>query len=547
MRDENIVSMTIALKVHPSFFKEFATKTWVSPADVIKELIENAFDEDATRVLITILNDNSISIEDNAGMDESEIQKFLLLGSPHKKLDSISPRFKRIRTGRYGTGRLSFLTSFEKMKIRTRKGNYHKAFLIDTSSLDALFTGKSNLREIRESPLSRDGTEIMVSDAKSLVDELRLIKEIRKLAVLRHPLFEVYIKKSEKFKEWNFTNSELIRVPDIQGHKIPLNFDKGNIVGEITVARRPLTEDERGIAVMVGGHIVMRTLFGYDTKIPRVTGFVRCDSLTSRFADKSAIIEDKEFERFSSVMKKFIIDTVIPSLTLYEDVLVTREESKIYKQIDKVLGQAVIETLEPFEEIEGYEIVETKKVVSRPSKKTSAIPAEDNLFDKSVEEEYKDLTKKEIKWSRDSLDEKGGIQQTAGIEDNTLPNYLNSNQNMDNNNYENVTVTTQIKKPLIKKTFALKKIGYKIIPYEDETDSRYSFINENVVFVNKANPTYKAESSRGDEFLLRHIMNIVAQAVAESRHPEGKEALELQNRLVSEAIRIHDTFLSKTP
>ena len=246
-------------------------------------------------------------------------------------------------------------------------------------------------------------------------------------------------------------------------------------------------------------------------------------------------------------MKKFIIDTVIPSLTLYEDVLVTREESKIYKQIDKVLGQAVIETLEPFEEIEGYEIVETKKVVSRPSKKTSAIPAEDNLFDKSVEEEYKDLTKKEIKRSRDSLGEEGGIQQTAGIEDNTLPNYLYSNQNMDNNNYENVTVTTQIKKPLIKKTFALKKIGYKIIPYEDETDSRYSFINENVVFVNKANPTYKAESSRGDEFLLRHIMNIVAQAVAESRHPEGKEALELQNRLVSEAIRIHDTFLSKMP
>ena len=547
MRDENIVIMTIALKVHPSFFKEFATKTWVSPADVIKELIENAFDEDATRVLITILNDNSISIEDNAGMDESEIQKFLLLGSPHKKLDSISPKFKRIRTGRYGTGRLSFLTSFEKMKIRTRKGNYHKSFLIDTSSLDALFTGKSNLREIRETRLSRDGTEIMVSDAKSFVDELRLIKEIRKLAVLRHPLFEVYIKKSGKFKEWNFTNSELIRVPDIQGHKIPLNLDKGNIVGEITVARRPLTEDERGIAVMVGGHIVMRTLFGYDTKIPRVTGFIRCDSLTSRFADKSAIIEDREFERFSSEMKKFIIDTVIPSLTLYEDVLVTREESKIYKQIDKVLGQAVIETLEPFEEIEGYEIVETKKVVSRPSKKTSAIPAEDNLFDESVEEEYKDLTKKEIKRSRDTLGEEGGIQQTPGIEDNTLPNYLYSNQNMNSNNYENVTVTTQIKKPLIKKTFALKKIGYKIIPYEDETDSRYSFINENVVFVNKANPTYKAESSRGDEFLLRHIMNIVAQAVAESRHPEGKEALELQNRLVSEAIRIHDTFLSKTP
>jgi hypothetical protein len=539
--------MTIALKVHPSFFKEFATKTWVSPADVIKELIENAFDEDATRVLITILRDNSISIEDNAGMDESEIQKFLLLGSPHKKVDSISPKLKRVRTGRYGTGRLSFLTSFEKMKIRTRKGNYHKSFLIDTKSLDALFTGKSNLHEIRETRLSRDGTEIIVSDAKSFVDELRLIKEIRKLAVLRHPLFEVYIKKSAKFKEWSFSDAELIGVPEIQGHKIPLGLDKGNIVGEITVARRPLTEDERGIAVMVGGHIVMRTLFGFDSKIPRVTGFVRCDSLTSRFADKSAIIEDKEFERFSSLMKKFIVDTVIPSLTLYEDVLVTREESKIYKQIDKVLGQAVIETLEPYEEIEGFEIVETKKIVSKPTSKSSSIPAEDNLFDKSIDDEYNDITKNEIKRSTDTVSEKGRSQQTLVGGDNTVPNYLYSGQSADGENYENVTVTAQIRKPLIKKTFALKKVGYKIIPYEDETDSRYSFINENVVFVNKANPTYKAESSRGDEFLLRHIMNIVAQAVAESRHPEGKEALELQNRLVSEAIRIHDTFLTKSP
>lgn len=538
--------MTIALKVHPSFFREFATKTWVSPADVIKELIENAFDEDATRVLITIHSNNSISIEDNAGMDEDAIQKFLLLGSPHKKVDSISPKLKRVRTGRYGTGRLSFLTSFENMKIRTRKDNFNKSFLIDTKSLDALFTGKSDLRETREPQLSRDGSEIIVSDAKALVDELRLIKEIRKLAVLRQPMFEVYIKKSNKFTEWNFSDAQLIRFPEIQGHKIPVNLDRGNIVGEITVARRPLTEDERGIAVMVGSHIVMRTLFGFDTKLHRVTGFIRCDSLTSRFADKSAIIEDKEFEKFSSVMKKFITDTVIPNLTLYEDVLVTRGESKIYKQIDKVLGQAVIETLEPYEEIEGFEIVETKKIVSKLSNKLPSITAEDNLFNNAVEDEYKDITKNETRGARDIANEKERNQQGLEIESNMSNVYPYSGSN-DNQSYENVTITTQVKKPLIKKTFALKKIGYKIIPYEDETDSRYSFINENVVFVNKANGTYKAESSRGDEFLLRHIMNIVAQAVAEARHPEGKEALELQNRLVSEAIRIHDTFLTKAP
>ena len=105
--------------------------------------------------------------------------------------------------------------------------------------------------------------------------------------------------------------------------------------------------------------------------------------------------------------------------------------------------------------------------------------------------------------------------------------------------------TRKVRKPILKKTFALKKIGYKVIPYEDESDSRYSFTTENVVFVNKANSTYRAEASRGDEFLLRHIISIVAETIAETKHPEGKDALELQNRLVAEAIRIHDYSIMK--
>jgi hypothetical protein len=103
----------------------------------------------------------------------------------------------------------------------------------------------------------------------------------------------------------------------------------------------------------------------------------------------------------------------------------------------------------------------------------------------------------------------------------------------------------KVRKPIIRKTFALKKVGYKVIPYEDETDSRYSFRSENVVFVNKANSAYSSEAKRGDEFLLRHIIRIVAEALAEAKHPEAKEALELQNRLIAEAIRIHDHSVSK--
>jgi hypothetical protein len=543
--------MGTALKVHPSFFKEFATKTWVSPAEVVKELVENAFDEDATKVLITILNGDSVCIEDDAGMDQEGVQKFLLLGSPHKRIDTISPKFKRVRTGRYGTGRLSFLTSFEKMKIRTRQGTFDKSLLIDSNSLDKLFTGNSELKELRESPLKRNGTELTISGSKVQIDEPRLIKEIRKLAVLRHPLFEVSIKRADRFREWDFSSAEAIKAPDIQGHRIPVTLDDGKITGEIAIARRPLSDDERGIAIMIGNHIVLRTSFGFDSKLSRVTGYVRCDNLTSRFADKSAIIEDEEYERFNKQMKILVIDTVIPSLAEYEDVLITREESKIYRQLDKVLGQAVIETLESQEEIEGYEIVETRNA-NLSSGDTSSIPAEVPSTKESIdlENEYSDIErhgtpaagsdefglekshqKNEISTVPAEVQAAGGIIPSGQITTFSEQTTEHPTANI---------ATTKIRKPILKKTFVLKKVGYKVIPYEDESDSRYSFVNENVVFVNKANPTYKAESSRGDEFLLRHIMNIVAQAIAEARHPEGKEALELQNRLISEAIRIHD-------
>lgn len=556
--------MTVELKVHPSFFREFATKTWVSPYEIVKELVENAFDEDATTVLITILRNGSILIEDDAGMDAEGMEKFLLLGSPHKKYDSISPKLRRIRTGRYGTGRLSFLTSFESMKIRTRRESFNKSILLEASVLDNLFAGNTPLTEIGEPPLNRNGTELSLIGPKQPVDVFKLTKEIRKLAILRLPLFQVFIKSSDTIKEWDFTGAEVIKAPDIQGHRIFVNLDSGKIVGEVIIARRPLSEEENGIAIMVGNHVVTRSSFGFDNKLKRATGFVRCDSLTSRFADKSAIIEDEEYAKFYKSMQTFIADTVIPSLSEYEDVLITREESKIYKEIDKVLGQAIVENIET-EEVEGYETVEVKQLSTKgrghfedsvPESKehegaagiSSSVPSKNHedvegpVSPQSLEEGVRPIHTVEGAGRSSSHDFSDREMASLTYSDSQGMEHFGQLPADAGGTGQAVSTATirRIKRPILKKTFALKKVGYKVIPYEDESDSRYSFTNENVVFVNKANSTYTAESRRGDEFLLRHMIGIVAEAIASSKHPEGKSALELQNRLVAEAIRIHD-------
>jgi hypothetical protein len=557
--------MTAELKVHPSFFREFATKTWVTPHEIVKELIENAFDEDATQVIVTILANGSIIIEDNAGMDRNGMEKFLLLGSPHKAQESISPKLKRIRTGRYGTGRLSFLTSFEQMKIRTKRDNYSLCVMIDAKTLDNLFSGRAELETITDPLLGRNGSELTLIGPKIMVDVNRLSKEIRKLAILRHPMFEVSIKSAETFIEWDTRGSQLIKPPDIQGHRIPVSLDDGKITGEIVIARRPLSEDEKAIAILVGNHIVTRSNFGFDAKFSRVTGHIRANSLTSRFADKSALIEDEEYVKFNRLMKSFIADTVVPSLTEYEDVLITREESRIYKEIDKVLGQAIIENVETEEEVQSYENIDVQtQVTSLPNSTTVAervsigtVSSEEAHLDikpnleSNLDEDGRNMTSSaESKKSNLSLDYGQRDQKNLShpetsaqiIEQITLQPQGGREQNNAN---LSPTLQRRVKKPVIKKTFALKKIGYKVIPYEDESDSRYSFTSENVVFVNKANSTYRAEASRGDEFLLRHIIGIVAETIAETKHPEGKEALELQNRLVAEAIRIHDYSVIK--
>ncbi|MDQ3977306.1 MAG: hypothetical protein M3264_12345, partial [Thermoproteota archaeon] len=478
----------------------------------------------------------------------------------------------------YGTGRLSFLTSFDSMRIRTRRDDFSKSILIDGNTLDKLFRGNVELEEIKEPMLDRNGTELTMKNSKVVIDIFRLTKEIRKLAILRHPMFEVYVKEAENFVEWNFDRAQMIKAPDIQGHRIPVNIDNGRISGEIVIARRPLSEDERGIAVMVGNHIVTRNNFGFDTKLNRVTGHIRCDTLTSRFADKSALIEDEEYLRFNQLMKTFIIDIVLPSLTEYEDVLITREESKIYREIDKVLGQAIIENIESQEEVQGYEVVDMKEIIKGGDVldpnigKVEEIPSE---FIASKDEssnyrlshtsgqsqdfaEVQQATPNENSSNVSQIDleeqqqMQQAVQQTSSEElfeqssSNTISQQAELVQVVDQKDINGMVIRTRkVKKPIVKKTFALKKIGYKVIPYEDESDSRYSFTNENVVFVNKANSTYRAEAARGDEFLLRHIINIVAETIAESKHPEGKHALELQNRLVAEAIRIHDYSVIK--
>lgn len=567
------MSERLTLKVHPLFFKEFASKTWTSASRVVAELVENSFDEDATRVLVTVLNDGSIIVEDDAGMDEDALRRFLLVGSPHKQEEQRSPRFKRLRSGRYGIGRLSFLTAFKRMTVKTRRDKFHSAFELDENVLARLASGKAMLRQVDEPPLNRDGTEIRLLEPRGKVEYLRLMRELRKLECLKQPFFELYLKSSSKLMEWSFTGAERVTPPRINGLRIPIS--ELGLEGEIIISKKPLPEDERGLAVIVGGHAVCRSSFGISgVAAERITGWVRGEGLTARFADKSALVEDDAYERFSRRVKSLLKEKVIPTMNEYVEVEITREELRVYRQVDQLLADAVHRV---FESTEEDDLASESKVtrIEDEEAKEILVPTLSNGQPPSTErggfETPKEpvLALKELgncnsmrtgekllaclEGEKDRNDAYGlstdldevsrqrsipisnpSLSRPGSITVHSMPLVENSVQQ----NWSLKRVFKAVGSGQVRRTFKLKRVGYRVVPYEDEYDCREAFAEGEVIYVNKAHPVYRAEAEKGRELLLRHIVRLVSKVIALNYHPEGREALELQNRLIAEAIRL---------
>ncbi len=547
--------MVSSLRVHPSFFKEFASKTWTSPYGVVAELVENSFDEDATKVVITLLRDGSIVVEDDVGMSAGDFESFLLVGSPHKAEERLSPKFGRPRSGRYGTGRLGFLTAFGKMVVRTRKRDHVKAVLVDERVFEQLAGGEAELKSLDYSPLDRDGTEIKLMEPSIQIDPLKMRRELRRLAILRYPFFEVYFKEAADFKTWSFEGTERMEPPQTEGLLIPVNLP--DITGEVVVAKRPLPEEERGLAVIVGSHMVERRSFGFD--VERITGWLRCDNLTTRFADKASLIENNAYELFQSKVKTLMRDEVLPKAKGLIEAIITTEETRVYRKVDSLLANAVHIVLHPSDEVlEPWEAAGGTPVYS----KSASSYTEQTSADRGVGKEQESVTVQPTQSQEQNTGNAGtfvnespsesanqriepSMPSLASTRDET-PAQLESNtqintqlSQIDGQPSEPLTIQSRsLGKVRVRRTFTLKKVGFRVVPYEDEADEREAFAEGAVIYVNKAHSAYRAEALRGSNILLRHVVRLVSKVIALEKYPEGREALDLQNRLIAEAVRL---------
>ena len=272
--------MELQLTVNDNFFAELTQRLWKNSSDVVRELVQNAYDADASKVIVTFLP-NGLIVEDDGGMDPARLRSFLQVGGTHEDVE-FTARGRRV-VGKYRVGRLSALGAFSRMLVRTRLDDYHVSFEFSVEDLHRLSQGTVNIDDRGRAPLKRNGTEISLVEqtAETKFDEV--MTALVQQPILRTPGFEVYVRRASEFEEWNLEGAERVLPRDIPGIKLEVNIvGPLAITGLVTIAADsalPLSEEDRGIGIVTSSHLVERSLFGYENspyRFDRVTGYVEC-------------------------------------------------------------------------------------------------------------------------------------------------------------------------------------------------------------------------------------------------------------------------------
>ena len=89
---------------------------------VLSEIVANSWDADATRVDITIYDDEIVIKDDGCGMSAEDINnKFLYVGYQKREQSVESPKYNRKYMGRKGIGKLSMFSIAREVDVVSKK------------------------------------------------------------------------------------------------------------------------------------------------------------------------------------------------------------------------------------------------------------------------------------------------------------------------------------------------------------------------------------------------------------------------------------------
>ncbi|MFI5294381.1 MAG: ATP-binding protein [Thermodesulfovibrionales bacterium] len=484
----------IPVTVDKSHIITIGERLYTESIEFVREIVNNAYDADATLVEITVSEDN-IEIRDNGtGMDRDGLRQYFSIGSQLKLHTSKSPLYHRDRIGQFGIGKFASLSACERFEVLTKKGDFVGRVIFDKTEWEkAGGTWNLPLELLPPDFRKTDGITVMLTGLNRRFEPSDIEARIIEGTPLKAPNFRVKL------------NNHTLTPRSLAGHKVPFleGTEFGAVHGEIIILPQTMASTaELGIEIKVKQVTVRRELFGMETwgKImARVRGEVNADFLPIT-SDRTGFIRDSaEYRAFLSVMDKVIeeIKKVLHRLTAKkEGRVVSRALNEALHRIYKALSHNP--ELSPFG---------TLPIADEAGK---GIGGAGLLSEKKAEE--------------------------TGIGDNASPTGEEKEKTPVKKKRKKRPQVKRLTPNAVIKKMKFGQYGVSCIVDSFGEEGSEVFTEETTIYINRDHPLYKRESGKADTHTL-NLARLITQEIAlmkDSKNP--RQAFERQSRLLKDAF-----------
>ena len=478
----------IPVTIDKSHIITIGERLYTESIEFVREIVNNAYDADATLVEIVVTED-VIEIRDNgSGMDREGLKQYFNIGSQQKLYDAQSPVYNRDRIGQFGIGKFASLSACKRFEVITKKDNFVARVIFDKEQWEKAGDPWQLPLEILPADFRKqNGITVILMGLARRFDPRDIEAKIIEGTPIKAPYFRVRI------------NNHTVTPRSLSGHRIPIleGTSSGPISGEIIILSETASAaTDLGIEVKVKQVTIKRELFGMETwgkGMARVRGEVNADFLPIT-SDRTGFIKDSgEYKEFLQVMAKIIegVKVALHKLTLKkEGKKVTRALKEALQRIYKAL--AANPDLSPFGALPIGDEARGSGNAAEVSQKKEG-PKEEEI---KIEKKLKAPEKKKKKKPK----------------------------------VKRLTPNAIIKKIKFGET------GVSCVVDSFGEDGSEVFSEETTIYINRDHPLYKRESAKVDTHTL-NLARLITQEISLMKDPRNpRQAFERQSKLLKDAF-----------
>lgn len=477
----------ITVTIDKSHIITIGERLYAESIEFVRELVNNAYDADATLVEI-IVSEDAIEIRDNgSGMDIDGLRQYFNIGSQQKLYSSKSPLYNRDRIGQFGIGKFASLSACRRFEVITKKDDFVGRVVFDKEQWEK--TGDAWQLPLEILPpdfRKQNGTTVILIGLDRKFDPNDIEAKIIEGTPVKAPHFRVKI------------NNHTVTPRSLSGHKMPFleGTSFGPVSGEIVLlSETASTATELGIEIKVKQVTIRRELFGMETwgkAMARVRGEVNADFLPIT-SDRTGFIKDSaEYQEFLKIMEK-IMENVKAAL---QKLSLKKESKKVSRALKEAL-QRIYKALSANPDLSPFGALpigdETKGIgnAAEVAKKKGLKEGEVKAEEKPISPEKKKKKKPKVK--------------------RLTPN-------------------------AIIKRIKFGETGVSCVVDSFGEDGPEVFSEETTIYINRDHPLYKRESAKIDTHIL-NLARLITQEIALMKDPRNpRQAFERQSKLLKDAL-----------